>query len=561
MKTVMNPKDRRINVATAIFVFSILIAGASNAAAKKIVNHYVNNTGDSLFLPAVSTLLFCVNLSLYLFLIVFWLQSVYSRLLPSRERSYIVSATLCAVMLLLLRTVRYRLLDGWNYELMRAFWYLYYVPMILMPTLLLMTCIRIENKNSRRRFNELILLVPAIILISLFLTNDLHYLAFRPTGYSEMSGANASYINNVLFYVYYGYFGTVIVIGMILLVRANRKLHGFRRVFAPFAFLLIMLMLVLVDKTLNWVRLPSMFTAPEIVAFGMIGIFESCVRNRLIPYNENYSGFFAQMRFPAVIAHSDMTIAYRSAVAVEASSEQLHAAVGEPVYLDEDTKLTGKPITAGFAFYTEDESELRRLNERLADANELIASENDLILAENELKARQAAVDSRNIIYTQIAEKMLPYHSKAMRMLDDMDPDKPDFAEKVARLNLLNTYIKRGTNLLLTNEGEAQIPLCELKLAFDEFARYLHYCGVQSMVSITENGSADRDVAFVLWTAFYEIAESILDAASMLQVVLTDSRLRLTADCCRPSVLPEHVAAEENDGMTYFTVEFKGGAA
>ena len=77
-----------------------------------------------------------------------------------------------------------------------------------------------------------------------------------------------------------------------------------------------------------------------------------------------------------------------------------------------------------------------------------------MIQAENELKTRQAAVDSRNFIYAQIAERMLPYHRRALAMLDEMQPDAPDFRERVARLNLLNAYIKRGTNLLLTGEGE-----------------------------------------------------------------------------------------------------------
>ena len=245
-----------------------------------------------------------------------------------------------------------------------------------------------------------------------------------------------------------------IIVGLILLVRANRRFGELKKILLPFVFLLTMLALVLIDKTLNWVRLPSMFTAPEIVSFGMVGIFESCVRNRLIPYNENYGGFFAQMRFPALITDRELHAAHCSAEPVNASAQQLRSAPDKPVYIDADTKLTGRSIAGGCAFYTEDESELHRMNERLTEANELIASENDLIQAENELKTRQAAVDSRNFIYAQIAERMLPYHRRALAMLDEMQPDAPDFRERVARLNLLNAYIKRGTNLLLTGEGE-----------------------------------------------------------------------------------------------------------
>ena len=98
------------------------------------------------------------------------------------------------------------------------------------------------------------------------------------------------------------------------------------------------------------------------------------------------------MRFPIIITQKDLSVAYRSAEPVSADACALRAALKEPVYLNEDTLLTGKPVTAGYAFYTEDVSELHRMNEKLAEANDLIASENDLIQAENDLSARRAAV-------------------------------------------------------------------------------------------------------------------------------------------------------------------------
>lgn len=61
-------------------------------------------------------------------------------------------------------------------------------------------------------------------------------------------------------------------------------------------------------------------------------------------------------------------------------------------------------------------------------------------------------------IYARIEEKMLPYHRRALQMLDDTGVGSPDFADRIARLSLLNLCIKRGTNLLLTGEGQKEIP-------------------------------------------------------------------------------------------------------
>lgn len=398
-------KRDKTGLATVLFIFGILLAGFANAASKLVNIKYNESQGAFTAAPFLSTLMFCLNLAIYIFLLVFWLHSVQRRLLPSRSRSYLIAAALSAIALLTLRSIKYRMIDLQAYEANRYLWYFYYVPMILLPTLFLMTCVNIERKNKPGRFDERLLLIPASILIILILTNDLHHLAFLPNGDLVLFSANGYYKNNILFYVYYAYYVVMIAAGLVLLIRANHRLHSFKKAVLPFLFLLIMLGLVIIDKSLNFLTLPSMFAAPEIVSFGMVGIFESCVRNRLIPYNENYAGFFASMRFPAVITQSDLTAAHRLASPFSAEASQLKASLEKPLYLDKDTKLTGKPVTAGFAFYTEDERELHRMNDKLIDANELIASENDLIEADNMLKMRQAQVDSRNMIYSEINER------------------------------------------------------------------------------------------------------------------------------------------------------------
>ena len=553
-------KQDKTRAATVLFLIGIFIAGLANAMSKLIIKRYAVDPAAYRAFPFLSTLLFCLNLSVYLFLLVFWIRSVRQRLLPSRSRDYLMTAACCAILMLLLRSVKYRLIDVSDLDLARYIWYLYYLPMILMPTLFLMTCVRIEYKNRSKRFEERLLLIPASVMILLFLTNDLHHLAFRPNGDTVMTGANASYFNNVLFYVYYAYYGVTIGAGLILLVRANRRLHSFRKTALPFAFLLMMVALVLIDTTLNWVRLPSMFTAPEIVSFCMVGIFESCVRNRLIPYNENYAGFFARMRFPAVITHSDLTVAHSSAEPVYADREQLAASLKKPVYLDRDTKLTGKAVTAGYAFYTEDESELHRMNDRLIEANELIASENDLIQAENDLKARQAAVDSRNIIYERIARVMLPYHRRALRMLDDIRPGEPDFGEKIARLNLLNAYIKRAANIILIGDS-GELPFIELRQAVEETAMYLGYCGVPASTSAEGGGVIARDAALELFTAFYTVAEALLGSAARMHIAVGETQIRIAADCAEPPSVPLPAEIRESDGLYYFIITRRGGVA
>ena len=543
----------KTRLATVLFAAGILLAGTANAASRFLLGQYNADPAGLTAVPFLSTLLFCANLALYLFGLVFWMRSVGLRLLPSRSRSYLIAAAGCAISMLVLRSVKYRLIDPGGQDLSRYLWYAYYVPMILLPTLFLMTCVNIERRNKDRQWDERMLLVPAAALILLFLTNDLHYLAFRPAGDMVMTDADDSYRNAAVFYLYAAYFAGTVAAGLILLTRATRRLRSFRKTMLPFAFLLVMPVLTVIDKTLIWIRLPSMFSTPEVVSFCMIGLFESCVRNRLIPYNENYAGFFSAMRFPIIITQKDLSVAYRSAEPVSADARALRAALKEPVYPDEDTLLTGKPVTAGYAFYTEDVSELHRMNEKLAEANDLIASENDLIQAENDLSARRAAVDSRNVIYARIAQAMLPYHRKALGMLDEIRPGNADFNESIAKLNLLNAFIKRGTNLMLAGEGE-EIPLRELRQAAEESALYLGFFGVRASVASDGDAFIDRDAALRLYTRFQAVIEAISESATRLHIAVSAAGIRLNADCSRTP--PETVPAEirKSDGLYYFII-------
>ena len=550
---------KRTAISIIQYVAAILIAGTCDVIAKQIIKAFMSDTASSNLLPLISTVMFCINMCIYLFLLIVWMRSVQRRLLPSRERTYMIIAALCAIALMLLRSIRYRMIGELDFTSEEVLWYLYYIPRTLLPALFLMMCIRIEGK-PRGRIDERLVLIPAFVIMLGILTNRLHHFAFLPVSDNPLTGNTASYTDGWLIYVYDIFAVLCVIIGLVLLTRANRRLHDIKKVLLPFFFLLIVFALIGLNTLMGYLDNASMFKSQEIISFSAVAIFESCIRNRLIPYNENYAGFFAQMRFPAMITDMSFSPGYSSAVSVRASREQLKKALDKPLYIDDDTKLSAREITAGYSFYTEDESELHRLNEKLRDANELIEGENDLIQAENELKAKQAQVDSRNLIYARIAEKMLPYHRRALCMIDEMEKDDAGFERKLAQLNLLNAYIKRGTNLLLTDERKQDISKEVLKGAFDELSLYLHYLGIQANIKVIGN-VFDRTDALELFTAVYEIASRFSDETSMLQIVIDGRFLRITSDGSAVYELPDGITVEESGGLYFFGFTAEEGGA
>jgi hypothetical protein len=290
---------------------------------------------------------------------------------------------------------------------------------------------------------------------------------------------------------------------------------------------LILLNLLVLD------RLPGgyhMYYNPEIHIFCLLGIFEICIRYRLIPYNESYSAFFQKLHIPSVITDKTFRPVYCTDAALSLKPEHLKAAIKEPVALTPDLKLYGKAIRAGYAFWVQDESTAHRMQERMQEANEMIEQENDLIRAETEQKEQDAYLQSRHRIYHEIAEELYPCQKKITQILNEAVPGSPDFKEKIAFVSVLNAYVKRKTNLLLLASENDTLSMNELYLALQESANYLTLSGLHATVLQPEEKQLPADVLISLYDAFEAIAEQLQGKAPSLMVSWNGDGLRLAAE-------------------------------
>ena len=82
----------------------------------------------------VATLMFCLNFMIYIGLIIFWVQHVIKRILPTKTRGYIIASSFFMILYILQRVVRYRLLIN-SVIAYRYLGYFYFIPLIMMPPL------------------------------------------------------------------------------------------------------------------------------------------------------------------------------------------------------------------------------------------------------------------------------------------------------------------------------------------------------------------------------------------------------------------------------------------
>lgn len=558
-------RRRELHRPTVLFVAGLLLAGTLHIWDRLLIRSLLPETAaaDSMVRAFGSTVLFVLNLTIYLCLLVWWLLSVRQRLLPSRGRTYVLLAAAFMLFFLLERAVKYRLAEH-GAPLEHICWYAFYLPLAMIPALFLLTCLSMEpaDRAGPRRA----VWAGALALILAVVTNDLHHGMFRPLGDLTQGGAWGTYETGPLWYAFYACIAVCILLGLGLLAVADRRRSRGRRALPPALLLLLTLGgMYLVDGILTNRGLPPPYLFPETFIFGMLGIFECCIRSRLIPFNENYPGFFSRMDLAAEITDPDFLRVYATARPVRATDAQRRAAVTAPLPLDEGTRLYGKPLSAGYAFWTGDESTLRRLNEELADAAEVLETENDLLRYENRQKEARARVDARNQVYAKAASEVYGTQKKIAALLEGMVPGAPDHAARLARVLLLNAYVKRKTNFVLLASERDTVSAEELYLALEESARFLTLCGVNASAEQKAGRAFSHQEAAALYDSFEALAEALLDRTADLMISLSDDALRLMAEGPPPDPLPEisaRVTVDREGGQLYFTVTpEKGGGA
>ena len=512
----------------------------------------------------VDTFMFSANFMIYIGLLIGWMNSVRDRLLPTKARGYIVAAAILMMVELLVRFLRFRILT--EIVIRRYTDYAYNIPLILIPTLFLMTSIRIHRgEGNEQNGKEQLLLIPSCALLLLILTNDLHQLFYRRLiPLSEFHGIVGTYTYGLLFYVMYGWMGVTLIAGLVILIKKawRNNIHGvawFAAVFLIWGGLSLLNRLVFTP--LGMLR---MYHAPEIHVFSLLGLFEVCIRSRMIPYNENYTGFFSNLGLPVLITNDALTPVYETDLPIKAYDAQLAAAVKAPVYPDEDTRLSGMKLRPGYAFWAEDESELHRESRRLAEANEILSEENDLIAVENELRERKAHLDTQNQVYDRIAAALFPKQKQIEKLLESVSPESDRFPAVLAACCVLNAYCKRKSNLMLLSEENLPKPNRELFLSLKESASYLKCCGIDAAAMGEEYSEMPIDSVHALYDSFETLIEAFLPYMHRMTVSLSGNGIRIAMEADQSPGLPITVLpieCSESDGCFFLTIQVEGGAS
>ena len=473
---------------------------------------------------------------IYIGMFAAWGLSVRQRIVQKQVRRYLTGVSLLLILWFTLRSAKYFIF--WQPNVTRYLWYLYYLPMLFVPTLALLIAMSL-GKPDEYKLPKSVWLLFAVsgALLILVLTNDLHQLVFTFSKNADI-WSDESYGYGVCYFAVIGWQALCAAAAFVVMLfkcrLKNRKLR-----FLPVIPLIV---------SLNYLVLSYIGTPWQKELFGDVTAFQSlmymlcfeaCIACGYIHSNSRYADLFASsVGTSAQITDMSFNVRYAAMDTKPISREKMMHAIQSPVTLADGLNLHTMPIGGGYAVWTEDVSSLLEARENFEGLAEELAERNEILRYEYKREARRRRVEEQNRLYdllrctTQAQINRISTLTKEYQKINKTEPTRAKTL--LAEIAVLCSYIKRRKHLTLLADRDCSVAIAELVGAFTESLQALKLLNVRttffadSRLSVLPGKSAAEIFDF-----YEQVIESDLENISSIQVSLAYVEgLRLSVNIC-----------------------------
>lgn len=416
-----------------------------------------------------------------------------------------------------LKTVKYLVVT--DPIVSRYLWYLYYVPMLLIPLFALLAGWFMGKSDDCRQPGRVQLLWgSAILLIFLVLTNDPHQQVFRfDFGDDVMTFVNDAYTYGVGYYTVLVWIALLTISALGVMTVRCRISVGKKKILRP--LLPVICLLVYALLYISGISVVRILAGDLCIVFGLLymATCESLIRYRLIQSNSRYADLFnASADSCAQITDHDYIVRYAAREAKEISAEQMRMAEKGPVVLSDTVRLHNMKICGGHVIWHEDISELLRVRKELEETQEELKNRNALLKLEYERDKERKTIEEQNRIYDLLNRCTQRQTEQIFRLVKEYEKNGKDASsnrEILACIAVLCSYIKRRKHLALSVYSDCNISFSELQSALNESLRALELLSVRTrLYTEPESSWLEGEMASLAYDFFESAVELALNS-------------------------------------------------
>ncbi len=498
----LNKRSLKNTSQAVIFVLLLFVANTLGQL------HYRFPEGNA----ALFYITYMMSIGIYIGLFTSWTISIYNRIMQSHVRTFLMLIGANIILWVSIRSVKW----GAFIQLTlgdRIAWYMFYIPMIMIPVCFLFTALCVgEDENYRLNKKWYLILIPAFSLMLLVLTNDFHMLVFSGIDLNiHMYGRD--YTHNIGYFIVVIFLVALVLLSSVLIIKKFRHSATTRR--ASRLPLLVLAGVIL--YTTAYVAKPvygigyyfmdmTIFLCAASIAF-----WEACIRTGLIHSNSHYSDFFAMSTTRSQILNPQGEVVYISENALPMPKEHFdELKASKSTSFNSTTISHMAKIHGGYVAWNSDVSQLRKMIRELKSLGDKLYEEVDLLTLENEQKSESARLEKLKDLHSVLLTEALPYSERIKSEIITNGEAPLDTMKKVLfETGMTSTYIKRKVNLILTAQTEKCISTDEMHRAFLESFQLLRIYDRTCQINITDDYDMDLGVAMLCHDLYQKILERV----------------------------------------------------
>ena len=500
-------------VITALFLLLLAVLPALFASDPKLSN--IVPAYSEVSKEVVDGLIHSSSIPLLVAAIAFsiWGVLVYLRCLDYVLRRRLVAvATICALWMIEV-ILKYKSFTPFYATIL---WYLYYVPMTLVPLLYQLCGLRLaglEQHRAGRRYRTA-LWVAAILLIGFVLTNDFHQQVFHFDRSSDTWSNDYTYgwgYFAVLIWTAFNFVAFFILVGRSASFRIQRFSGTAALVLLGGAFFAISYAL----------RVPWAWKLNFSLVYCVLCVvtLEICLDCGVIPSYHNIAGIFDTLPLDLKVLTRDLQEVYATPVSKpipagvreELRAQELGHSHAFAVVSNPDVMYRSFPLLGGSALLAQDVSEVNELNRELARRRMELQRQNELLTADYDLKAHLADQEAEALLVKDVDQALARALGEMYGLLSSLPPltDEASSHERYRMLQcakMLVAYCKRKGSLTLAQHGESGFDRDRIQLIANELASDLRTIDVDCASIIAIRRPMHASAVSALYDCVYDFA-------------------------------------------------------
>ncbi len=451
-----------------------------------------------------------ISIGIYIGIFSYWSISIYSRIMQGHVRTYLMLIGVTIIFWIAVRSIKWYALSELIFE-DRFFWYLYYIPMILLPLFFFFISLYVgENEDYKINKKVKLLFIPAIVLILLVLTNDFHKLAFDIDLNTHAYGLD--YSHGIVYYIVVIFIFLIVMSSSVIIARKFIASMNIKKAIRLPALVIICTIIYCVSYVIKPTYGIGHYLDVTIFGSAMaVALLESFIRSGLIHSNIGHQECFLVSDIRAQILDDNGEVIYFSENALPLSKENFNIIkkMGATSFSNNTISNITK-IRGGYVVWSNDVSQINSKISQLKLLRNKLHSEIDILSLENEQKSETARLEKLNDLHNIMLKEVLPFGKKIESKLQkNSDIDNDEMARLLFEISMTSTYIKRKVNLILTEQTEKCIAGDEMRRCFLESFQLLEFYGKTCVININSDYKFSLEKAMRTFDIYQNIIEYV----------------------------------------------------